>query len=797
MRALNYLDDLAHDLRFAARGMRRCPGFATAAMLTVALGIGANTGIFSVVRAVLLDPLPYAQPDRLVTLSFTASDRPDQADLDYTMADDWRDHNRSFSGLSGYRDGLGVLVLNGEAEMLRGLRVSWDFFDTLGVKMELGRTFRRDEDAVGNRSAIILSHNFWARRFGADPHIIGRVLQLSDACPTVVGVLPAGFDPLLKATSELTPEMYLPLGLGPGATCCRAVRLIGRLKPGATIGQAQDEITALTRRFAQEQGLPTSTRLTASVVPLGQRLFGRVSTALWATVGSAGLVLLIACVNVANLVLARGGSRAKEMAARAALGASHRRLITQLLTENLVIALGGGLIGILLAFAARRILVSLAPLQILRVQHTRMDTPVLLFGLAISLLTVGGFGLVPTLRLSRVDVNQTLKAGDNARLCRWRRSFPNGLVAAELALAFVLVMGASLMLKTFIRLLHVDLGFEPHKVLTLTTNVWTYTPANGQAGYYQQVLERLRATPGVESAAFASTIPMDQIDRIPLLIQGRPIGDAAQAPLIEVSSVMPDYFHVMRIPLKRGRLFDEHDDSRRVVLISENCARTQFPGEDPIGKHIMLGEIIGVVGDVRLDSLDRAPGMQAYTPFPMSNIARLVARTTGDPYRLEGAIRNAFLSVDKMQPVYHVKSLEDYVSGTIAERSFTLGLLGLFGGLALVLGAIGIHGVISYFVSRQTREIAICLALGAQYRDVLARVLRQGLLATGMGLAIGWVSSLLLNHLLVGLLFEVRPSDGATLAEVSFLLIVIAVLATYLPAQRAARIELTVALRQE
>jgi putative ABC transport system permease protein len=586
--------------------------------------------------------------------------------VDYTVADYWRDHNRSFARLSSYRDGLGVLVLDGQAEMLRGLRVSYDFFDTLGVKMELGRTFRREEDQPNQRPAIILSYDFWVRRFGADPHIIGRVLQLDTFRPVVVGVLPRRFEPLLKASSELTPEMYVSLSLGPGVTCCRAVRVVGRLKPGATMVQARDELTALTQNLAQQSGVANWQQADATVIPLPEGLLGRFAAPLWATWMAAVFILLIACANVANLVLARGASRTKEMAARAALGASRGRIAAQLLTENLLLSLAGSLTGILLAFACTPLLISLAPPQMLRVQHTRMDAWVLAFGLAAGVFTSLLFGLAPVLRLSRVDLNQTLKTAGNADGHSPRAQFHYRFGAAELALAFVLVTGATLMLKSFVRLQKVDLGFDPHNVLTLTTQ----GPAR-----LEQVLDRIRAMPGVESAAFTTTIPMDQIDRRPLLIEGRAVEDPAQAPLIEVATVSPDFFRVMRIPLKRGRLFADDDSpgGPRVVLISESCARTQFAGEDPIGKHIMLGEIVGVVGDVRLDRPDLAPAMQVYASQTQNpnGIFRLVARTMGDPLRMEGAIRNAFLSVDKMQVVYHVKSLEDYVAGTVAERSFS------------------------------------------------------------------------------------------------------------------------------
>ncbi len=786
------LDHFLQDMRYASRSLRKRPGFAAAAILTLALGIGANTAIFSVVRAVLLDPLPYVQPEHLVTISATAPDRPDDPDLDYTLADYWRNDNRSFARLSGYRDGLGVLVLDGKAEMLRGLRVSYDFFDTLGVKMELGRTFRREEDQPNQRTAIILSHDFWVRRFGADPYIIGRVLQLDNFRLVVVGVLPQGFEPLLKATSELTPEMYVPLSLGPGVTCCRAVRVVARLKPNVTMVQARGEMTTLTRNFAQQSGAVNWRQAAASVVPLPQRLLGRFAAPLWAAWMAAVFILLMACANVANLVLARGASRTKEMAARAAVGASRGRLAAQLVAENLLLALAGSFTGILLAFAGTPMLVSLAPPQMLRVQHARMDAWVLAFGLAAGVFTSLLFGLAPVLRLSRVDLNQALKAAGNTDGHRHRSRFHYRFAAAQLALAFVLVMGAILMLKSFVRLQRVDLGFDPHNVLTLTTQ----GPAR-----LEEVLDRIRAIPGVESAAVTSTIPMDQVDRRPLLIAGRAVQDPAQAPLAEVATVSPDYFRVMRIPLKRGRLFNDHDSPQapRVVLISESCAHAQFAGEDPIGKDIMLGEIVGVVGDVRLDRVDLAPAMQVYvsqTQHP-NGIFRLAARTRGDPLRMEGVIRSAFLSVDKMQVVYHVKSLDEYVAGAIAERSFSFGLQSLFGALALILGATGIYGVISYAASRRTREIGIRMALGAEYRDVLASVLRHALRPIAAGLAAGLAASPALTRLLANLLFEVRPADLATMAEVALLLALVAIAAAYLPARRAARIDPVAALRQD
>jgi putative ABC transport system permease protein len=761
---------------------------------TLALGVGLNTAIFSMVKVVLLDALPYHDTDRLVSIVYG---RPE---VDYTIADEWRARSKSFSRMSSYRDSLGVLVDGDDAEMLRGLRVSYDFFDTLGVKMELGRTFRLEEDQPGRRSEIILSHGLWARRFGADPHIVGRVLQLSESRLTVVGVLPAHFEPLIKATSELSPEMYIPLGLGPGATCCTDVRVLARLKPGVTVEQARAEMNAVARHIAQEHAIVNWREAVLTIVPLHDQLFGRAQTALWAAMGAAFFVLLIACANVASLTLADANGRAQEMATRAALGASRGRLVRQLLGENLLVAFAGGVSGVLLALAGTGALAALAPAQILRVHSARVDVPVLLVGLAASLITGLVFGLIPAWRTSKVDLNRALKTAGHTGGDRSRTGFQSALTIAELALAFVLMMGAGLMTKSVLRLMSIDLGYDPHNVLTLTTNVWSYKPAADRPGYYQQVLDRLRATPGIESAAFTSTIPMDQIDRRELIVDGRTPPGPGQAPLIEVASVTANYFRLMRMHLIRGRLFSDQESPRGpgVVVISDTCARSQFPGEDPIGKHIMLGEIVGVVGDVRMDSLDRAPAMQAYTPMSrIPNIARLVARTTGDPHRMERAVRSAFLSVDKTQPVYHVKALEDYVSSTVAERTFTFALLALFGGLSLVLGAVGIYGLISCSATQRTREVGIRMALGAKRRDVVATVLRQALPLVVIGLALGFVGSWMLTRLLASLLFEVRPTDLVTMTAVAVLLAFVSFAASYVPAHHAASVDPVTALRHE
>jgi putative ABC transport system permease protein len=774
-------ETLSQDIRFGARSLKGTSRLTAAAVVTLALGIGAATAVFSAVKAVLLDALPYGQAQRVVTVGVDAAGISSAPEI---PVEEWRTRSRSFVRMSAYQDSLGVLMTGGEAEMVRGLRVSYDFFDTLGVKMQLGRTFRRDEDQPGRRSEIILTHALWVRRFGADPGIVGRGLQLSESRLTVVGVLPPAFEPLIKAGSELPPEMYIPLGLGPGAACCRGLRVLARLKPGVAVEQARAEMNAATREIAREHGFTRWRDIAADIVPLRERLMGSAGAALWSALAAAMLLLLIACANVANLMLARGAGRTREMAARAALGAGRARLTRQLLTESLLVALTGGALGAAAAFAGVTMLAWRAPSEIVRIEHMRVDTGVLLFGFAVTLATGLGFGAAPAWRLSRVDLNAALKSGGSAGMPRGNMGAP--LAVMEVSLAFVLVMGAGLMTATLLRLMRVESGYDPRNVLTLSTNLWgRYGPANARPQYYRLVLERLRATPGVEGAAFTSAIPMDRVNDRPFWIDGRAPANLDEAPLIGVASVSSDYFRVMRIPLRRGRLFDgrEVPDGPPLAVISESCARTQFPRQDPIGKHIMLGEVIGVVGDVHQEGPASAAGMQAYisqaqNPFM---IYRLVARTTGDPRGMEGAVREAFRAVDSTQPAYHVKPLADYLSGRLAVRTFAFEVLAWFAVLALLLAATGIYGIFSHAVSVRTREIGIRIALGAQRTDVMQAVLRPAMVQTVSGLALGCLASWMLTRLIGSLLFGVTATDAAVTAATAVLLAAVALAASYRP----------------
>ncbi|HEV2448260.1 MAG TPA: ABC transporter permease, partial [Candidatus Sulfopaludibacter sp.] len=559
MNTAGMVESLWQDLRYAFRGLRQSPGFTAAAVLSLALGIGGNTAVFTAVRGVLLKPLPYAEPGRLVKVAESAPDTPVPETIDFTTAYDLRARSRSFASLSLYRDAAGAMVQNGQPELLNGLRVNYDYFDTLGVKMELGRAFLAEEDRPDRRYEVILTHGLWMRQFGGDPGVLGRTLRLSDASFTVVGVLPAGFHPIQPSYDVMPAEIFLPLGyaLDQPSACrgCQHLQLIGRLKRGVSIEQARQELSSLMRDIAREHPKDYARNAGVRLTPLLFYFVGRVSTAMWVLLGAVGFVLLIACANVANLMLARGTARSKEMALRAALGAARARLVRQLILESVLLAGASGLAGLLLAGLATSALVGFAARQIPRIAEIRIDAPVLWFTLATSLLTVVVAGTIPALRASRVDLAGTLRAA-GANGGQGRHRLRSMLVTAEIALAFLLVMGAGLLARSFARLTGVDPGYDPHNVLTMGVYVYgdRYKKPEAELEYYRQVMERLRAIPGVESAGMTSLVPLGSFDRRGFHIQDRPLANTSDAPGADTYSVSPDYFRVMRIPLKRGRL---------------------------------------------------------------------------------------------------------------------------------------------------------------------------------------------------------------------------------------------------
>ena len=804
------------DFRYALRQLRKAPIFTMVAVLTLALGIGANTAIFSVVKAVLLIQLPYQDPDRLVKTAESDPDTPLPETVDFTTTYDLRSRSHSFESMSLFRDGAGAIVEQGQPELLQGMRVSYDYFDTLGVKMHLGRSFLADEDQPETRYEAILSYGLWLRRFGGDRLIVGRTVRLSDRPFKVVGVLPENFHPIMRGDRSVIPEMYMPLGydlkLPMACRGCQHLQLIGRLKPGVSVEAARAELNTIMRGIVREHPKDYDERTVIAMLPLRDYVVGRVRTALWILLGAVAMVLLIACANVAHLALARATSRSKEMALRTALGAGRARLARQLLSESLLLALIGGLAGVLLAWWCTAALTGLGVKELPRAHEIRMDTPVLLFALGASILTGLLFGVIPALRASQADPSAALKDAGRATEGRSRRGYRSVLVTLELALAFVLVMGAGLLGKSLLRLLNVDPGYDPHNVLTAGVYVYGehYKKPDAELNFYDQAMQRLRATPGIESVAMVSTLPLASSDRYGLHIQDRPLANESEAPSPDTYSVSPDYFQVMRIPLKRGRLFTSSDrrGAPGVALISESCARAVFPNEDPIGKHIQLGgrddkkewlTIVGIVGDVRQYGFDRPSSMEAYVSQAqdMDFAFNLVTRTSGDPRRFEETVRRTFLAVDNTQPIYMVRPLEDYVAESQAARRFTLMLLGLFGGLALTLAAVGIYGVISYAVSLRTHELGIRMALGAARSDVMGLVLEQGLRLVILGLVVGFAASLLLTRFLSSLLFQVRPVDLVTSLAVTLTLAAVALLANYLPARKASRVDPMVALRCE
>ncbi|HUO30748.1 MAG TPA: ABC transporter permease [Bryobacteraceae bacterium] len=814
-RGLRLFDELGADLRFAFRILRSRPSYTITAMATLALGIGVNTAIFSAMKAVVLNPLPYRDPGRLVKLGESDNGGTRAETVGYTTAYDWRRLSHSFASMSLYRDASGAIIEHGQPELVHGLRVSYDFFDTLGVPMLIGRGFLPEEDQPDRRYEVVLGHGLWIRRFGGDPSIVGRIIRLNESAFRVVGVLPAAFQST-RIEGFDAPEIFEPLGyaLGEPWACrdCQHLQLIGRLKSGVAPAEAHAELNTIMADLARHYPESYPAKATVALEPLRDHIVGRAATALWLLMATAGFVLLIACVNVANLSLASAARRAKEMAVRAALGSGRARLVRQLITESLLLAVAGGVAGLLLGWWCTARLAALAPHEVPRLDQIRMDQTVLWFGIAASLLTGVLFGLAPALRASAADPNDALKESSKATSGMSRRRLAETLAMAELALAFVLAVGAGLLGRSFTRLINVDPGFDARNVLTLRTYVYgaRYAKDEMQLQYYAQVLDRLRATPGIESAAMTSLLPMESFDRCGFHIRDRHLVHNSEAPSADRYSVTPDYFHVMRIPLARGRLFTPQDTASapRVALISEECARAEFPGRDPIGKQIQLGgrddskpwiTIVGVTGDIHQTGLEAAPHMAVYvaqSQDPSFDYA-VVARTKGPPLDMQNAVRAAFLAVDRNLPIYDVAPLEDFLTSSVAQQRFVLALLALFGALAIVLAAVGIYGVVSCAVNSRWRELGIRMALGAERREVVSMVLRQAAVLAGVGLAAGLAASLVLTRYLATLLFEVRATDGTTLAATASLLAAVAFAASYLPARRAAAADPMVALRHE
>jgi putative ABC transport system permease protein len=814
---IRWLEILVQDLRFAVRTLRKAPTATATAVLTLALGVGLNTAIFSVVKSVLLNQLPFRDPTRIVALAQTNSTNTHGDGVEGWTVNEWRNRSQSLERISVYDDAQLTLVENGEAEVLRGMRVSVEFFDTLGARVQLGRAFLSEEDRSPSANVIILSHDLWARRFGADPLIVGRVLQLNAQPYRVIGVLPATFGSLRMTNPGEIPQVFVRAEYDPRqAALCRSCfggRVIARLKPLITVSQARAELNAVMRDVAHEYPADYAQDTSVRVEPLLDHVIGPVRTVLWVLFGAVAFVLLIACANVASLQLARATTRAREFAVRAALGGARVRLAAQLLIENLLLAALGGAAGVLVGRVGTTVIASLAPRELPRLDEIHIDARVFLFALTVSLLTGVVFGMAPAWFASRADVSNALKRTAGLPGRSSGGGLRNVLVVMDLALAFVLVLATGLLGKSFHNLRTVDAGFDPHHVLTMTPvmtpNAGNTTPG-GRLGYYRQLLEKVQAVPGVTAVGLVSNVPLSHAEPRKLRIDGQAVVSDAEAPTADVFWASPDYFRALRIPLRHGRFLTADDGvgAPPAVLVSESFARVRFPGTDPIGHQIQLGSqqshgpwsvIVGVVGDVRYDSLDREPRQAVYQPQAMNpfHYTRLVARTEGDPWRFERAIRAAIREVGSAQAVFHVQPMDDYVASSLAERSFALALIALFGVLALLLSAIGVYGLVSYSVVQRTPEIGVRAALGASGGDVFVLVLGQAMALTGIGLGVGLLAGLGVTRLAASFLFGVGPADPGTLAAAAGLLACVAALASYLPARAATRIDPLEALRAE
>lgn len=805
------------DLRYGLRLLRSNPLFTLVAVLTLALGIGANTTIFSVVNAVLLRPLPYRDAEQLVTVWHrNVNQRGAQAgSFELTPANflDLQKQQQSFTQLAAFASHDFNLTGAGEPERVRGWQASASLFDVLGVAPVVGRVFTVDEDRAGAEPVVVVSHGFWQRRLGGAGNAVGQTLRLDDRNVTVIGVLPPGFEFPVKGA-----ELWSPLAFDAEAANARTafyLNAVARLRPGVTLAQAQSDSEAIAQRL--DQAFPRSNAgMRFTLEPLRERHGGQSRTTLYLLLGAVGCVLLIACVNVANLLLARATVREKELAVRAALGAGRRRLLRQMLTESALLSLLGGAGGLALAWWGVRALRLLDPGTIARLDEVNLDARVLAFTLGVSLLTGLLFGLAPALQSSRLNLNQALKESGRGAAGAAGHRLRGALVIAEVALSLVLLAGAGLLIRSFVRLLNVDPGFNAERVLTLRVELSQdkAQDAAQAANFYQQVLERVQAVPGVEAASAVNALPIVTPGmRAALVMEDKPDPPPGQPQLGNNRVVSPDYFRTLGIPLFSGRTLTPQDNGQAppVAVINQTLARRYWGDENPLGKRFKLGArngdlpwltVAGVVGDVRQEGLSNAPLPEFYTPFTQAHArwARprvLAVRTAGEPLAALAAVKSAVWAVAPDQTIHDVQTMEAVLANWLAPRRFNLVLLGVFAALALVLAGTGIYGVLSYVVTQRTKEIGVRLALGAAHRDIVRLIVRQGMTLTAAGIALGLAASLALARFLAGFLFEVRAWDPLTLGGITLLLAGVAWLACWIPARRATRIDPLTALRHE
>jgi len=782
-------------------------------MFALALSIGANTAIFSVVNSLLIRPLAYGNPQRLVKINHRDAKTTSPSAVSPPGFADYRDKTSSYESMSAVY--LGNIAMNfseqGDPERLDGGRVSANFFETLRVSPALGRTFVSEEDEPGRNRVVVLSYGLWQRRFGGDPAVVGRDIVLNGQSYSVIGVMPQGFqfdDNDLWRPLALAKESF-----GPNQRGSEYLKVIARLKPGISIAQAQSEMDTLAANIkdSNPQFYPREGGWGVGVTSLHEETVGTIKPTLLILLGAVGFVLLIACANVANLLLARAAARQKEIAIRTALGASRGHLIRQLLTESLLLSLASGAVGLLLAVWGVLGLVTLGGKSIPRSQEIGIDAKVLGFTVLVSVLTAILFGLVPAIRASRCDLQTTLKEGGRGSMTGAKTRARSLLVIADVALSLVLLIGAGLLIKSFSRIQSVSPGFESKGVLTMQVALpaFKYREAPQIKTFFENTLEGIRALPGVQSAGAVSDLPLSgSVHSGSFNIEGRPTADGEEGPHADIRSATPDYFRTMKIPLISGRYFDDRDvkDSEPVAIIDETLAQRYFPGEDPLGKRVefqpgqpIWRQVVGVVGHLKHKALDADYMDQLYSPHAQVSNSNmfLVVRSSTDPLSLTSAVRETVRNVDKDQPVYKVRTMEQLLSTSLAQRRLAVILLGVFAAVAMMLAAVGLYGVISYGVTQRTNEIGIRMALGAERAGIFKMVLSQGIGLTIVGIALGLAGAFALTRVMSSMLFGVTATDPWTFVVIPIVLGVVALAACFVPALRATRVDPMVALREQ
>ena len=813
------MDTVLNDIRYSLRRLRSHPAFTAIVVLTLALGIGANTAIFSVVNTVLLRPLPYKQPDRLVTIQHHYPSLKLDAPVSALGFRVYRDRTHFFDGVAVEAPWAANLTGLGDPERLRGARTSGQYFATMGVPAALGRTLLPEEDAPGHNHVVVLSDGLWKRLFGGERSAIGKTMSLNSEPYTVVGVMPPTFRDFWSADVELwTPLALTPDNFAPGSYTNEWLNLAARLKPGESLAQAQRDMRAFGEQLKHDNPNSFPPNWSLKVTALNELATGKIRPALLVLLGAVGFVLLIACANVANLLLARAAGRAKEVAIRTALGAKRWDLVRQLLTESVALSMIGGAIGLALAYWSVRTLVAVNPSNIPRVEDLRIDGTVLLFTVAISLLTGILFGVAPALQMSRGDVQGTLREGGRSGSGdRGGERVRRVLIVAEVALALTLLTGAGLLIKSFAKLAGVDPGFDPQNVLTFNLSLphTKYPSDTATRAFFDAVLPRIAQVPGVRAAGATSVMPFGgSWSTGSFNVEGYQPPPNGNGPWGDIRVISPGFLPTLKVPLLAGHIFtqQEVETPRPIAVVDEEFVKRFYKSpSDAIGKRLWFGDdtpndstryitIVGVVGHTMHEGLDADPRVQLYLPYAQrqgyANLS-VAVRTAGDPIRYVSAIRNAIHSVDKDEPMARVRTMDDLVAESMGQRRLSMVLLGTFSGIALLLASVGIYGVMSYSVAQRTREMGIRMALGAKQRDVLRLVIRQGMTLVLIGVGVGVLAALALTRVIANQLYAVRPTDPVTFTAVAVLLAGIALVATLLPAWRATRVDPVIALREE